>query len=410
MRHTVTLVAVVLAVVFAGSAQAQVIDADNIIMRVRTVCNTGQGGTLIAAFDIRPLSNDWAPPYGRIGGFCSVFTFTSSKLVLQGVQQRYQTGYWGSPYRSEAFGPSAWLNMHAHTGNPNSALPVESTYFTPSLDCQGNPLNDKFYEIMRYTMNIMPTASGTVTLGLYDVRPYATIPYPTSGLVHMSAVFKADLGWNMNDSLQIVQGLVIPVELSAFNVTGRPDGSMLLGWHTATETSNLGFEIERGDGVNFEKVGFVPGHGTTTEEHTYTWVDENPVAANNENLVYYRLKQVDTDGTFAYSEIQSAEIQPSYIGLEQLYPSPVRVGTATNVPYTLAVPGTVHMYVFNAMGQRVATLSDGESHQPGRHVVAWDGRSDRGDILPAGMYFLRFTAGIGNGEEISANQQIALIR
>lgn len=407
MRRTVTLTAVVFAFVFAASAQAQVISADNVIMRIRTVCNTGQGGTLVAAFDIRPLSNDWAPPYGRIGGFCSVFTFTSSKLVFQGAQQRYQTGYWGSPYRSQAFGTSAWFNQHAHSGNPNSALPVEPNYFTPSLDCQNNQLNDKFYEIMRYTMNIMPTANGTVTLGLYDDRPYATIPYQQN--VQMSAIFNADLTWNVNDSMQIVTNLLIPVELSAFNVTGRPDGSMLLGWHTATETSNLGFEIERGDGVNFEKIGFVEGHGTTTEEHTYTWIDENPIASRSDNIVYYRLKQVDTDGTFAYSEIQSAEIQPSHIGLERVYPSPVRVGTATNVPYTLAVPGAVHLHVYNSMGQRVATLNDGEFRQPGRHVVAWDGRSDRGDILPAGMYFVRFTAGVDGGEKISANQQIALI-
>jgi flagellar hook assembly protein FlgD len=53
---------------------------------------------------------------------------------------------------------------------------------------------------------------------------------------------------------------------------------------------------------------------------------------------------------------------------------------------------------------------EGDSRQAGRHVVQWDTRSDQGDVLPAGMYFIRFSANIGNGETVSANEQIAVIR
>jgi len=70
----------------------------------------------------------------------------------------------------------------------------------------------------------------------------------------------------------------------------------------------------------------------------------------------------------------------------------------------------VCMNVYNSMGQLVATLADGDSRQAGRYVVQWNTRSDQGEILPAGMYFIRFSAGIGNGEDVSASQQIALIR
>ena len=271
MRRTATLLALAIVVLFATASHAQV-SADNIIIRVRTVCNQGQGGTLLAAVDFKPRTNMWAPNYGRIGGFSIVFTFTAAKLVFQGNAQRYETGYWGSPYRSQAFGPSAWFNQHAHSGNPGSALPVEAQYFTPALDCSGNPLNDGFFELMYYQMNIMATASGTVSLGLYDVQAYQTFPYQQN--VNHTAIFNADLTLNNNDSTEVVTGLVIPVELSAFNVTPRADGSMLLSWHTETETSNLGFEIERGDGENFERIGFVQGRGTTTEPFSYAWVDE----------------------------------------------------------------------------------------------------------------------------------------
>lgn len=408
MRSIGTLLTVALFVVLAHVTQAQVLSADNVIMRVRAVCNQGQGGALIASFEIKPLSNQWAPPYGAIGGYSVVFTYTSSKLVFQGAAQRYNAGSWAFPYRSTNFGASAWFNQDGHHGNPSYALPVDANNFTPSKDCQGNDLNDDYYEIMRYSMNILPTAPGTVTLGLFSVEPYGTKNFVSIQNQQTTAIFSADQSTNVNDSIEIVTNLLIPVELSAFNVTGRADGTMLLSWHTATETENLGFEIERGDGEHFERIGFVSGHGTTTQEHTYTFVDDRPVSTRDGNLVFYRLKQIDTDGSFIYTEIQSAEIMPAVVGLEQTYPSPVTVGTAAHIPFTLAIPANVQLSVYNSMGQRVATLLDGVSRQAGRHLVQWDTRSVQGEILPAGVYFIRFNADLG-GEEVSATRQIALI-
>lgn len=406
MRNTATLMAIAIAVLFAATSHAQV-SADNIIIRVRTVCNSGQGGTLLASVDMKPRTNMWAPNFGRIGGFSIVFTFTSSKLVFQGAGQRYEPGYWGSPYRSQAFGPSAWFNQHAHSGNPGSALPVESTYFNPASDCQGNPLGDGYFELMYYQMNIMPTANGTVNLGLYDVQAYQTFPYQQN--VNHTAIFNADLTLNNNDSTELVNGLIIPVELAAFNVTPRADGSMMLSWHTETETSNLGFEIERGDGENFERIGFVEGRGTTTEPHSYTWIDNAPVALRADNVVYYRLKQIDTDGTFSYSEAQPGELLPSTLGLEANYPNPLSIGGSTSIPFTLPVPANVELTVYNTMGQKVATLLGGTERQAGRHVANWNGRSADGAIMPAGVYFLRFSAEFG-GDRLSDMRQISIIR
>lgn len=406
MRNFATLLAIVIAVLWATPLHAQIISADNIIIRVRTVCNQGQGGTLLAAVDMKPRTNMWAPNFGRIGGFSIVFTFTSSKLVFQGAGQRYEPGYWGSPYRSQAFGVSAWFNQHAHSGSPGSALPVSDQYFTPASDCQGQPLNDGFFELMYYQMTIGATANGTVNLGLYDVQPYQTFPYQQN--VNHTAIFNAELTLNNNDSTEQVVGLLIPVELSAFNVTARGDGSMLLTWHTETETSNYGFEVERGDGEHFERVGFVAGHGTTTDAHDYTWVDPQPVAARADNLVYYRLKQIDTDGTYAYSEAHPAELLPATFGLGQNYPNPAAAGTDISIPYTLAVPATVHLAVYNAMGQRVATLADGIERQSGRHVAKWNTQEASGP-LPAGVYFVRFSAEFG-GERVSDLRQIPILR
>ncbi len=396
-----------LALLLFSSIKIQAQTADNIIMRVRSICNQGQGGALTAAFEIKPLTNMWPPNYGRIGGFSVVFTYTSSKLVLNSVQQRYDPSYWGGAFRSAAFGSSAWFSQHASTGNPNNALPVSSTYFSPTRDCVGNLLNDDYFEIMRYSMTIMPTANGTVDLGLYDIQPYNTSGYLQE--VQMTAIFAPDLLTNKNDSVRPANGLLIPVELSAFNVTGRPDGSVMLSWRTETETENMGFEIERGDGEDFERVGFVQGRGTTTEAHDYMFIDEKPVAARSDRIVAYRLRQVDLDGTYAYSDIQSTQLTPSFIGLETAYPNPVSAGSGTDIPYTLSVPANVTLQVFNALGQRVAVLHDQTERQAGRHLVRWNTRDEFGQALPSGTYFVRFEAAVGN-DVIQGARHLSVVR
>lgn len=407
MRGRATLFAsAVFAVALTSVSYAQ-LPADNIIMRVRHICNGGQGGALTAAVDFRPRTNMWPGAEGRIGGFAITFTYTSSKLVLNGVSPRYEQGYWGNPYRSQSFGPSAWFNQHANTGNPGQALPVTSSYFEPSTNCAGNPLNDGFFELMRYSMTIGATVNGTVDLGLYDVQPYNTSPYQQN--VQMSAIFSPDITTNLNDSTLMTIGLLVPVELAAFNATARPDGSIMLTWHTASEAMNRGFEVQRGDGATFQPIGFLDGHGTTTEPHDYTFVDRTPSDAARDGLVFYRLKQIDTDGTESFSEIVSEQVLPGAVALGQNYPNPVSAGTSTTIPYTLAVPATVSLAVYNTMGERVATLVDTQSRQGGRHSAEWNLRSDDGAMLPSGTYFVRFSARMGS-EEMSFNRQVSIIR
>ncbi|NBC96906.1 MAG: hypothetical protein GVY27_11190, partial [Deinococcus-Thermus bacterium] len=96
----------------------------------------------------------------------------------------------------------------------------------------------------------------------------------------------------------------LPVELTAF--TARRDGDAIrLAWTTASETNNAGFEVQRRRSGNedadaWEPLGFVEGHGTTTEAQTYRFTDRDlPYAAPG---AVYRLRQVDTDGTETLSE------------------------------------------------------------------------------------------------------------
>ena len=94
----------------------------------------------------------------------------------------------------------------------------------------------------------------------------------------------------------------LPVEFSAF--TGTPKYGMVeLSWVTESETDNDRFEVQRSlDGTKFETIGEVTGHGTSTAMNYYQFMDKQALP-----FAYYRLKQVDFNGAFAYSPVISVE-------------------------------------------------------------------------------------------------------
>lgn len=124
---------------------------------------------------------------------------------------------------------------------------------------------------------------------------------------------------------QSVMGL-LPVELTSFTGS-KTDAGVVLNWSTATEINNQGFEIERRTSTTeFQAIGFVQGNGTTSEEHNYTFEDNDLSQA----IYYYRLKQIDLDGTFAYLSVVEIDNNntPSQVAVGQNYPNPFNPETA----------------------------------------------------------------------------------
>ena len=182
----------------------------------------------------------------------------------------------------------------------------------------------------------------------------------------------------------------IPVELVSFTaiVTGT---SVQLSWSTASETNNVGFEIERSvisNGVRnltWEEIGFVEGKGTTTEIQNYSFTDQNVVSGTYN----YRLKQFDFDGSFTYSNLIEVEFTlPVEFTLEQNYPNPFN--PSTKVKYTIPVVGTslmkfVQLKVFDVLGNEIATLVN-EYKPAGRYEVEFNASAAAGG-LSSGVYF-----------------------
>jgi len=186
----------------------------------------------------------------------------------------------------------------------------------------------------------------------------------------------------------------LPVELTSFTASLEGE-AVALAWSTATETNNAGFDVERStDGDTFTPIGFEPGVGTTEEAQAYRFVDRNAPFATT---LFYRLRQVDTDGTFEYSPVVEVQVTPSAIALLPVAPNPV-VGFA-NLRYELPEATAVRLQVFDLLGRRVATLADGEK-PAGRHEVTWTGSR-----LAPGTYFVRLEAG-----STAQTQMLRLVR
>ena len=189
----------------------------------------------------------------------------------------------------------------------------------------------------------------------------------------------------------------LPVELTSFtaNVT---EGLVELTWATATEKNNSGFEIQRSlDGKNFAKIGFVQGQGNSVKTSMYSFTDQ-PGGASE---YYYRLKQIDLNGSFTYSNvIQTNVTAPNKFSLEQNYPNPFN--PTTSITFNLKVDSKVTLKVFNILGQEVATLLN-SNIQSGVHVVNFNASQ-----LTSGVYFYRLKANGIDGSVYNAVKKMIL--
>ncbi len=125
-------------------------------------------------------------------------------------------------------------------------------------------------------------------------------------------------------------GYGLPVKLIYVTASAKENSYIHLDWATASEVDNSGFAVERStNGVEFEKIGWINGNGTTTAMIHYS-MDDKTVESGV--IYYYRLKQTDYDGHYAYSEIISATVlAPKGIAFEDLRPNPAANLVAVNV-------------------------------------------------------------------------------
>jgi len=190
---------------------------------------------------------------------------------------------------------------------------------------------------------------------------------------------------NFNEGAAVLLDLVsasmfIPVELVSFNASVSGN-EVVLTWLTASETNNRGFEVQRKSDGEYQTISFVEGFGTTTNSQSYSYTDKNLQPGS----YTYKLKQIDLDGTFEYSnEVEVDFAVPSEFSLMQNYPNPFN--PVTRISFTLPVESRLILKVYNLLGEEVRTLIDDMINE-GYHNIDFDAST-----LNSGIYFYQIEA------------------
>ena len=226
----------------------------------------------------------------------------------------------------------------------------------------------------------------------FSINTSLPIMLPAFGTANVQVIFKPSENGNYSDDLylqwnngnnRIAQVVpmtgaattLVPVELSSFTASSS-DKSIILTWTTETETNNHLFEIEKKkQNLEWQITGFVNGHGTTTKPSNYSYTD-NGIESG---IYFYRLKQIDFDGSFGYSD--SIEVNgntPVTFSLEQNYPNPFN--PTTKIDFTISEAGRVSLKIYDMLGKEVKTLIN-KRMQGGEHEIKFNATD-----LPSGVY------------------------
>ncbi len=289
---------------------------------------------------------------------------------------------------------AAFQNVH-----PNVITPAQSmqrywkikkdsalTFTNTSINFQYLPedFNTEFFEL---------TDESTMVVGKYDASwSFPTISARNPGGVNDGGNITISGITSFSDFTMAKSETALPVELTSFTASVI-NNSVLLNWTTATELNNYGFEIERTvqtsmalplNELKWEKIGFVAGSGNSDSPKNYSFTDGSLVGGSK---FKYRLKQIDNDGTFNYSNEINVEVVPIKFDLAQNYPNPFNPNT--KIRYSIPDVGlgfaqTV-LKVYDILGNEVATLVN-EEKPAGVYEVEYNASN-----LSSGIYFYRIT-------------------
>lgn len=298
------------------------------------------------------------------------------------------------------------------------------TFWNKTLGSNTVYLNssDKIPQINGSEVFLLQDDAGTF-IDPNDGGNYSALAIPTAG---GKRVYRLNSGNNISDwrldwSSNVTPGSLdndqaLPVELQNFH------GSLIghdvnLWWKTVTEINNYGFEIERCEkqdakSMKWEKIGFVAGNGNSSSVKEYSFTDDiskhlslydpkDPL--DNHNLTLnYRLKQIDNDGSYSYSneitvETLPASSLPTEYMLFNNYPNPFN--PVTTIRFGLPKDMKVVLEVYNILGEKIATLLNKEI-TTGYHEVKFNGAE-----IPGGVYLYKLST-----EEFSTTKKLLLMK
>jgi hypothetical protein len=149
----------------------------------------------------------------------------------------------------------------------------------------------------------------------------------------------------------------LPVELISFTGKLLSNNNVLLEWKTASSLNNSGFEVQKSysNSKEWEAIGFVENYGNPNSLVEYSFTD---YTSHRSPIIKYRLKSIDNDGSYQYSQIIEINTLPSSYELSQNYPNPFNPSTkiVVKLPYTT----NIKLAVYNLLGEMVSEVTNAE--------------------------------------------------
>jgi PKD repeat protein len=302
-------------------------------------------------------SNLYCPSFNMMANGTYILSFYSKWRFEQGYdgfQVEYSLDKGSNWSLLGTYSPPQWYNFNNlaggssfPTGEPFFCSDTGSTYYKHQLDIsalKGNPM---------VAFRFVFLSDGSVTKAGAAIDNFEISGPPNSA--------------------------PLPVELLSFSGEAKADYN-LLSWATASEVNNSGFEIQRSENGNeFESIGFTAGAGNSSSVKEYSFKDSDIGSI----VLYYRLKQIDIDGNFKYSNVVALSNKgKAALSIKSLYPNPFgkEIGVLFNKPVTEAII----IKIFDAEGKMVLA----ESYAPFRNNLFINA-----ETLSAGIYFLSVETG-----------------
>ena len=268
---------------------------------------------------------------------------------------------------------------------PNGPLPIECVVanytLTPALDHGYWTINASASpNTGTYNMTLNNRGYGNAANGWTVMKrtPSGSGAWALNGtcVVTSTALVTVRNGMNGFSDFAVAQSATrLPIELLRFEAHVKTSG-VLLSWETASEINNNYFNVERSsDGDKFESIGVIPGSGTTTQNHTYSFTDPDPGIG----IFYYRLKQIDYDGGYSYSDVVAVKLN-SIINEINIFPNPVKA--VINFEFESVNTSKVHFQILDIMGKIL--VDESKEISKGNITSQIDVKE-----LPEGIYYLK---------------------
>ena len=334
--------------------------------------------------------NSWSEVGGGVSGYVLALAFDGNDIYVGGNFSKSGVGSWllrwdGAAWHLLGSGVNGIVNTLMKSGN--------DLYAGGAFNYAGGQLVNKIAKFNINNSTWSPIGEGV----LYGDVNAMSVQGATGSMVIAGSFYIVGNNIQGNHIARFTDSEnPLPVELTSFNATAEGN-NVNLDWSTATESNNKGFEVEREadspqsevlpkadmqppvSNSDWEKIGFVDGHGTTMQENNYSFVDKKLESGNYS----YKLVQIDFDGTRHESKTVNADIGilPDKYSLSQNYPNPFN--PSTKLSYVIGHSSLVNLKVYDVLGREVTTLVN-EIKQPGKYTTTFDASK-----LSSGIYYYR---------------------